>query len=100
MTEVAVVGLAIMTEPIEVGYVPYTVSADYLATFGADFDSEAIDDAILEALNRIVPEGFTVHRNGKAFAFDEDAAKQADEIDWASILKRIPVDEIIAEHSR
>jgi ribosome-binding factor A len=36
---------------IEVGYVSYTVTAERLAEVGADFDSEAIDDAILAELN-------------------------------------------------
>jgi hypothetical protein len=88
-----------MSEPVEVGYVSYTLSADYMATVGADFDSEAVDDAILEQVNRLAPFGVTVHRNGKAFA-DESQAEAARGIDWDAILKRIDMDQILADHAR
>ncbi|RKR76530.1 hypothetical protein [Frondihabitans australicus] len=88
-----------MPEPVEVGYVSYTLSADYLATIGADFDSEAVDDAILQEVNRLAPYGVTMHRNGKAFA-DESQAEAARGIDWAEIMKRIDVDQILADHAR
>ena len=61
---------------VEVGYVSYTVSADRLARVGADFDAEAIDDAILAQLNAAVAPFVVVHRDGKVFA-DEDAADDA-----------------------
>jgi hypothetical protein len=88
-----------MAEPVDVGIVPYTLSADYLATIGADFDSEAIDDAILAEVNRLAPSGVVVHRNGRAFA-DPDAAEAARAIDWPALLKRIDVDQILADHGR
>ncbi len=44
-----------MPEPIEVGLVSYTLSADTYARIGADFDTEAVDDAILARLNELVP---------------------------------------------
>lgn len=88
-----------MADDIEVGYVAYTLSADYLAAVGADFDSGAIDDAILTQLNRLAPWGVTVQRNGKAFATPE-AAETARTIDWDDLLKRIDVDQILAEHGR
>lgn len=88
-----------MSEPVEVGYVSYTLSADYMATVGADFDSEAADDAILEQVNRLAPLGVTVHRNGKAFA-DESQAEAARGIDWDAILKQIDIDQILADHAR
>ena len=84
---------------IEITTVSYTVSADYLATFGADFDAEAIDDAVLAQLNGLVPSGVTVHRNGKAYA-DEEVADAARSIDWDELLGRIELDQIIAEHGR
>jgi hypothetical protein len=88
--------LAIMSQ-IEIATVAYTVSADYLATVGADFDVEAVDDAILAQLNALVPAGVTVHRNGKAYA-DEDAVETARSIDWDELLSRIDVDQILADH--
>jgi hypothetical protein len=88
-----------MSEPVEVGYVSYTLSADYMATVGADFDSEAVDDAILEQVNRLAHFGVTVHRNGKAFA-DESQAEAARGIDWDAILKRIDMDQILADRAR
>ncbi len=67
-----------MPEPIEVGLVSYTLSADTYARVGADFDTEAVDDAILARLNELVPTGVVVHRNGKAFA-EPDVADLARE---------------------
>jgi len=83
----------------EIATVAYTLSADYLATVGADFDVEAVDDAILAALNAFVPPGVTVHRNGKAYA-DDDAVEVARAIDWDELLSRIDVDQILADHGR
>lgn len=86
-------------DQVEVGTVAYTVSADYFATVGADFDSEAVDDAVLAQLNRLVPMGVVVHRNGKAYA-DANVADEARAIDWDRLLKKIDVDQILADHSR
>lgn len=88
-----------MPERIEVGYVSYTLNADYLATVGADFDTEAADDAILAEVNRLAPFGITVERNGKAFA-DESQAESARSVDWEAILKQIDIDQILADHAR
>ncbi|PPF77939.1 hypothetical protein C5B96_14920 [Subtercola sp. Z020] len=82
---------------VDVGIVSYTVSADFIATVGADFDSEAVDDAVLAQLNSMVPEGVVVHRNGRAFA-DESVADEARNIDWAALLKRIDVEQIMSEN--
>jgi hypothetical protein len=84
---------------IEIATVSYTLSADYLATIGADFDVEAADDAILMQLNAMLPAGVVVHRNGKAFA-DEAVAADARTIDWDQLLSRIDVDQILADHGR
>jgi hypothetical protein len=61
---------------VEVATVSYTVSADYFAEVGADFDSEAVDDAVPEV------------------------AAAAREIDWKALLERIDVDQILATHGR
>lgn len=84
---------------IETGIVSYTLSGDYYATVGADFDTEAVDDAILAELNRMLPAGIVVERNGKVFA-EEDRADEARAIDWSALLKRIDLDQILAEHGR
>ena len=88
-----------MPEPIEVGLVSYTISAGTYARIGADFDTEAVGDAILARLNELVPSGVVVHRNGKAFAEPEVAATARD-IDWKHLLAQIDVDQILADHSR
>ncbi|WP_353827070.1 hypothetical protein [Agromyces sp. SYSU T0242] len=88
-----------MAEPIEVGIVSYTLSADVYERIGADFDTEAVDDAILARLNQLVPRGVVVHRNGKAFA-DPAVADMARGIDWAHLLSQVDVDQILADHSR
>jgi hypothetical protein len=84
---------------IETGIVSYTLSSDYYARVGADFDTEAVDDAILAQLNRLVPVGITVERSGRVIA-DEDLADVARSIDWAALLKTIDVDQILADHGR
>ncbi|MGR0318752.1 hypothetical protein [Agromyces sp. ZXT2-3] len=88
-----------MSEPIEVGIVSYTLSADVYERIGADFDPEAVDDAILAELNRNVPRGVVVHRNGKAFA-EPEVAEVARGIDWQHLLAQIDVEQILADHSR
>jgi hypothetical protein len=84
---------------IETGIVSYTVSGDYLARVGADFDTEAVDDAILAELNRMLPEGIVVERSGRVLA-EEERADEARAIDWDALLQRIDVDQILAEHGR
>ena len=84
---------------IEAGIVSYTLSGDYYARVGADFDTEAVDDAILAELNRMLPIGIQVERSGRVFA-DEDRADEARRIDWAALLKRIDIDQILADHAR
>ncbi|MDR6970181.1 hypothetical protein [Leifsonia shinshuensis] len=84
---------------IETGIVSYTVSGDYLARVGADFDTEAVDDAILAELNRMLPEGIVVERSGRVLA-EEELAEEARSIDWDALLRQIDVDQILAEHGR
>ena len=82
---------------IEVGYVSYTVTAERLAEVGADFDSEAIDDAILAELNAKVGPAVEVHRDGKVFA-DEDSAERARQINWNELLAAVDIDQLIADN--
>ncbi len=84
---------------IETGIVSYTLAGDYYARVGADFDTEAVDDAILAELNRLLPPGIVVERSGRVLA-DEDKAEEARAIDWAALLRTIDVDQILAEHGR
>ena len=84
---------------IETGIVSYTISGDYYARVGADFDTEAADDAVLAELNRMLPRGVVVERSGKVYA-DEEVADEARAIDWEALLGRIDVDQILADHAR
>ena len=84
---------------VEITTVSYTVSADYYATVGADFDTEAVDDAVLAQLNSMLPAGIVVHRNGKAFA-ERELEAEARAIDWDALLGRIDVDQILADNPR
>jgi hypothetical protein len=84
---------------VEIGTVSYTLSADYFARIGADFDTEAVDNDILAELNRLVPMGVRIQRDGRVFA-DEDIAAEAATIDWDGLLARIDVDQILANHAR
>lgn len=82
---------------IEVGYVSYTVTAERLSKVGADFDSAAIDDAILAELNAKVGPAVQVHRDGKIFA-DEDSAERAAQINWNELLEQVDIDQLIADN--
>jgi hypothetical protein len=84
---------------VEITTVAYTVSADYFAEVGADFDSEAVDDAVLAQLNLKLPAGVVVHRNGKAFP-DEDKADEARALHWDALLASIDLDQILADNGR
>jgi hypothetical protein len=84
---------------IETGIVSYTLSGDYFARVGADFDAEAVDDAILAELNRMLPAGVVVERSGRVMA-EEAVADEARSIRWEELLRRIDVDQILAEHGR
>ena len=84
---------------VETGIVSYTLSSDYYAQVGADFDTEAVDDAILAELNRMLPSGVVVERSGKVLA-EEDMADVARSIDWQALLQQIDVDQILADHAR
>ncbi len=84
---------------IETGIVSYTLSSDYYAQVGADFDTEAVDDAILAELNRKLPTGIVVERSGKVLA-DEQLADVARQLDWPALLQQIDVDQILADHAR
>ncbi len=77
----------------------YTVNADVYARYGADFDAEAVNDEILRIVNEAAPAGVTVERNGAVMA-EDDAIRTAREFDWATVLKRIDLDTILAQHGR
>jgi hypothetical protein len=84
---------------IETGIVSYTVSGDYFARVGADFDAEAVDDAILAELNRRLPAGVVVERSGRVLA-EESQVDAARAVDWNALLASIDVDQILADHAR
>ena len=84
---------------VEIGTVSYTVSADYYAEVGADFDTEAVDDAVLAQLNLLAPEGVVIHRNGTAFA-DEEIAESAKDIAGTALLASIDLDQILADNAK
>jgi hypothetical protein len=83
----------------EITTIDYMVSADVYARYGADFDTEAVNDAVLAELNAIIPEGIVVHRNGKVFA-EKDVEDVARELDWQQLLGHIDLDQILATHGR
>jgi hypothetical protein len=77
----------------------YTVNADVYARYGADFDTEAVNDEILRILNAEAPAGVTIERNGRVVA-EDSAVEAARSTDWAALLKRIDLDTILAEHGK
>ena len=83
----------------EITTIDYTVPADVYARYGADFDTEAVNDAVLAELNAIVPEGVVVERNGRVFA-EKHAEDVARGLDWKQLLDDIDLDQILAAHGR
>lgn len=83
----------------EITTIDYTVSADVYARYGADFDTGAVNDAVLAELNAIVPEGVHVERNGKVFA-QKSVERVARELDWKQLIGSIDLDQILAAHGR
>jgi hypothetical protein len=83
----------------EITVLNYTVNADVYARYGADFNTEAVNDEILRILNEAAPAGVTIERNGRVLA-EDSAVKTAREFDWAGLLKRIDLDTILGEHGR
>ncbi|MHA7986012.1 hypothetical protein ACX9R5_09405 [Rathayibacter sp. CAU 1779] len=83
----------------EITIIDYTVPADVYARYGADFDTEAVNNAVLAELNAIVPEGVIVQRNGKVFA-EKDVEDIARDLDWKQLLDHIDLDQILAAHGR
>ena len=83
----------------EITTIEYMVPAEVYARYGADFDPEAVNDAVLAQLNSIIPEGVVVQRNGKVFAEAgvEDVAR---ELDWKQLLDHLALDQILAAHGR
>jgi len=82
-----------------VAVVDYTVKAEVYAAYGADFDPEAVNDAVRRALNRMVPDGVVVERNGAVYATPE-VARRVEDIDWTALVARIDVAQILADHGR
>ncbi|NQX13265.1 hypothetical protein HQQ80_16690 [Microbacteriaceae bacterium VKM Ac-2855] len=84
---------------IELGIVDYTVKAEVYEEVGGDFDTEAVDDAVLAALNAQLPAGLTVTRSGHVRG-DESLRATAEATDWRSLLDAIDLDSILASHGR
>ncbi|NNC11317.1 hypothetical protein HII28_05415 [Planctomonas sp. JC2975] len=83
----------------EITTIDYTVPADVYARYGADFDTEAVNNAVLAELNAIIPEGVVIQRNGKVFA-EKDVEQVARDLDWKQLLDHIDLDQILAAHGR
>ena len=84
---------------IEIATIDYTVPAEIYERYGADFDTEAVNNAVLAELNAIIPEGVTVQRNGKVFA-EKQVEDVARGLDWKQLLGSIDLDQILAAHGR
>ncbi|WP_022900523.1 hypothetical protein [Humibacter albus] len=83
----------------EITTIEYMVPADVYARYGADFNTEAVNDAVLAELNAIIPEGVTVQRNGRVFA-EKDVEQVARDLDWRQLLGSLDLDQILAAHGR
>ncbi|PJJ62113.1 hypothetical protein [Compostimonas suwonensis] len=84
----------------EITTIDYTVPAETYVAYGADFNMEAVNDAVLAELNGLVPDGVTVLRNGRVVAEGSAAAAKARDLDWDSLVKSIDLDQILASHGK
>jgi len=82
-----------------VAVVDYTVKAEVYTSYGADFDPEAVNDAVRRELNASLPAGIVVERNGAVYAA-ADAVTTAEAIDWNGLVSGIDVAQILADHAR
>ena len=81
----------------QIGTFDYTIPAEFYGGYAGHFDTDAINDEVLDELNAMLPRGVTVARNGMIFATIE-AADEAREIDWRELLDQIDVDAIMIKH--
>jgi hypothetical protein len=86
-----------MTTTTQTGTFDYTIPAEHYGDFAADYNTDAINDAVCDAINAMLPEGITIARNGMIFA-DVDKADEARELDFAELLAAVDVDAIVDAH--
>ena len=84
---------------VQVAVLDYTVSADVYAEYGADFDPEAVNDAVRAQINIQLPPGIVVERNGMVMATAE-SAEEAARMDWDAVLAAVDLAQILATHPR
>ena len=77
--------------------IDYRVPVEYYGDFAADYDTAAIDAAVLAQLNAKVPAGVTIAADGSVYA-EVEVADEAREIDWRELLDQIDVDAIAVAH--
>jgi hypothetical protein len=87
------------SDRVRVAVVDYPPKAEVYAEYGADFDPEAVENAVLAELNRRMPDGVVIERNGAVYA-SGDAVQAAERIDWEALLAEIDVAQILADHAR
>ena len=81
----------------QIGTFDYTTPAGFFGDYAGDFDTDAINDEVLDELNAMLPRGVTVARNGMIFA-EVEMADEAREIDFAELLDAIDVATIANAH--
>jgi hypothetical protein len=86
-------------ERVRVTVVDYPPKAEVYAEYGADFDPEAVENAVLAELNSRMPSGVVIERNGAVYA-SGDAVQAAERIDWEALLAEVDVPQILADHAR
>lgn len=82
----------------QVGQIEYQVPAEFYGDFAEDFDTEAVNAALLARLNEQMPKGVSVAANGMVFA-ELPLTVSAEEIvaAIAVAMEDIDVNEIIGE---
>ena len=81
----------------QIGTFDYTIPAEFYGGYAGHFDTDAINDEVLDELNAMLPRGVTVARNGMIFA-EVEMADEAREIDFAELLDAIDVATIANAH--
>lgn len=75
----------------------YTLPVEFFGGFEDDFDIDAINDEVCEAINALLPEGVVLCRNGMVIA-DVELVDLASRIDFRELSDGIELEPILKRH--
>ena len=81
----------------QTGTFDYTIPTEYYGDSAADYNIDAINAAVCDAINAMLPEGVSLARNGMIYA-EVEMADTAREINYRELLDQIDVASIVEQH--